>query len=167
MLVYYTDVTWTFMFLKAPTERLFVQQLGQANSTKKPKLRITEEVHQRLVVSPHKWANNADTLLSYDVTCKLFPFVGQSGIEVLAWSVLRLMAIKAWIYKSIYTKLWDVITQPFVKFSRPLKALMNNYIPKKPMPMIDGHRLRTIQYIPRNMHTVLLCFALLWLCNRS
>ena len=24
-----------------------------------------------------------------------------------------------------------------------------------------------IQYIPRNMHTVLLCFALLWLCNRS
>ena len=26
---------------------------------------------------------------------------------------------------------------------------------------------RVIQYIPRNMHTVLLCFALLWLCNRS
>ena len=25
----------------------------------------------------------------------------------------------------------------------------------------------TVQYIPRNMHTVLLCFALLWLCNRS
>ena len=24
-----------------------------------------------------------------------------------------------------------------------------------------------IQYIPRNMHTVLLCFALLWLCNHS
>ena len=24
-----------------------------------------------------------------------------------------------------------------------------------------------IQYTPRNMHTVLLCFALLWLCNRS
>ena len=24
-----------------------------------------------------------------------------------------------------------------------------------------------IQYIPRNMHTALLCFALLWLCNRS
>ena len=24
-----------------------------------------------------------------------------------------------------------------------------------------------IQYIPRNMHTVLLCLALLWLCNRS
>ena len=28
-------------------------------------------------------------------------------------------------------------------------------------------RFDTIQYIPRNMHTVLLCFALLWLCNRS
>ena len=26
---------------------------------------------------------------------------------------------------------------------------------------------RIVQYIPRNMHTVLLCFALLWLCNRS
>ena len=24
-----------------------------------------------------------------------------------------------------------------------------------------------LQYIPRNMHTVLLCIALLWLCNRS
>ena len=24
-----------------------------------------------------------------------------------------------------------------------------------------------LQYIPRNMHTVLLCFVLLWLCNRS
>ena len=24
-----------------------------------------------------------------------------------------------------------------------------------------------VQYIPRNMHTDLLCFALLWLCNRS
>ena len=24
-----------------------------------------------------------------------------------------------------------------------------------------------LQYIPRNMHAVLLCFALLWLCNRS
>ena len=24
-----------------------------------------------------------------------------------------------------------------------------------------------LQYIPRNMHMVLLCFALLWLCNRS
>ena len=28
-------------------------------------------------------------------------------------------------------------------------------------------RLTHIQYIPRNMHMVLLCFALLWLCNRS
>ena len=26
---------------------------------------------------------------------------------------------------------------------------------------------KELQYIPRNMHTVLLCFALLWLCNRS
>ena len=24
-----------------------------------------------------------------------------------------------------------------------------------------------VQYIPRNLHTVLLCFALLWLCNHS
>ena len=27
--------------------------------------------------------------------------------------------------------------------------------------------LTYLQYIPRNMHMVLLCFALLWLCNRS
>ena len=26
---------------------------------------------------------------------------------------------------------------------------------------------RVLQYSPRNIHTVLLCFALLWLCNRS
>ena len=28
-------------------------------------------------------------------------------------------------------------------------------------------RSKSLQYIPRNMHTVLCCFALLWLCNRS
>ena len=27
--------------------------------------------------------------------------------------------------------------------------------------------IMVVQYIPRNMHTVLLFFALLWLCNRS
>ena len=26
---------------------------------------------------------------------------------------------------------------------------------------------QVLQYIPRNKHTVSLCFALLWLCNRS
>ena len=30
-----------------------------------------------------------------------------------------------------------------------------------------GNGPQALQYIPRNMHTVLLCFALLWLCNRS
>ena len=30
-----------------------------------------------------------------------------------------------------------------------------------------SHTIATLQYIPRNMHTVLLCFALLWLCNPS
>ena len=34
-------------------------------------------------------------------------------------------------------------------------------------PEISRVTLTGIQYIPRNMHTVLLCFALLWLCNRS
>ena len=29
------------------------------------------------------------------------------------------------------------------------------------------YRYCVLQYIPRNLHTVLLCFALLWLCNRS
>ena len=29
------------------------------------------------------------------------------------------------------------------------------------------YAITELQYIPRNMHTVLLCFALLWLCNRS
>ena len=32
---------------------------------------------------------------------------------------------------------------------------------------LPSWRVWGLQYIPRNMHTVLLCFALLWLCNRS
>ena len=35
------------------------------------------------------------------------------------------------------------------------------------MKYTHAHPNRLLQYIPRNMHTVLLCFALLWLCNRS
>ena len=35
--------------------------------------------------------------------------------------------------------------------------------PKRPLLPLLGQ----LQYIPRNMHMVLLCFALLWLCNRS
>ena len=35
-----------------------------------------------------------------------------------------------------------------------------------PVPVVCN-REEYVQYIPRNMHTVLLCFALLWLCNRS
>ena len=34
-------------------------------------------------------------------------------------------------------------------------------------PFLCLHMCMHLQYIPRNMHTVLLCFALLWLCNRS
>ena len=34
-------------------------------------------------------------------------------------------------------------------------------------PQVNNGTNQSIQYIPRNMHTVLLCFALLWLCNRS
>ena len=37
-------------------------------------------------------------------------------------------------------------------------------------PYINGALAKLVlqlQYIPRNMHTVLLCFALLWLRNRS
>ena len=42
-------------------------------------------------------------------------------------------------------------------------------LPKHHIFGIDSLHLNvpTLQYIPRNMHTVLLCFALLWLCNRS
>ena len=33
--------------------------------------------------------------------------------------------------------------------------------------VVDDQDKSEGQYIPRNMHMVLLCFALLWLCNRS
>ena len=36
-----------------------------------------------------------------------------------------------------------------------------------PDPGITKPPASIVQYIPRNMHTVLLCFALLWLRNRS
>ena len=35
------------------------------------------------------------------------------------------------------------------------------------LPCEEPSAATIVQYIPRNMHTVLLCFALLWLCNRS
>ena len=43
------------------------------------------------------------------------------------------------------------------------------YIEMSPtLPASDRlYEYMLVQYIPRNMHTVLLCFALLWLCNRS
>ena len=41
----------------------------------------------------------------------------------------------------------------------------NMLVLKKRLSLLEMKSL--IQYIPRNMHTVLLCFALLWLCNRS
>ena len=38
-------------------------------------------------------------------------------------------------------------------------------LPRTVRKVPDG--IQKLQYIPRNMHTVLLSFALLWLCNRS
>ena len=66
----------------------------------------------------------------------------------------------------------DVITYQCLDYSQSMlikgpldEAYMHRWIESSVSePMLY---LRIIQYIPRNMHTVLLCFALLWLCNRS
>ena len=44
-----------------------------------------------------------------------------------------------------------------------VKEKMDGELQPVPMRLWRLH----VQYIPRNMHTVLLCFAVLWLCNRS
>ena len=48
-----------------------------------------------------------------------------------------------------------------------LQRFKNNHFMKRNMSESPMTVTTWIQYIPRNMHTVLLCFALLWLCNRS
>ena len=67
-----------------------------------------------------------------------------------------------------------VVMLELVSQKEVAKAGTSNYIPQVMCHVIDcpwpwylfGH-ICLIQYIPRNMHTVLLWFALLWLCNRS
>ena len=66
----------------------------------------------------------------------------------------------------------------YFKRSAKLEALFlgQNYLVQFPDVRSLNETLKTlylssncipaIKYIPRNMHTVLLCFALLWLCNR-
>ena len=46
------------------------------------------------------------------------------------------------------------------------KSVANNRTNRFPPPWPPSISVY-LQYIPRNMHTVLLCFALLWLSNRS
>ena len=46
-------------------------------------------------------------------------------------------------------------------------AMLTRAHRRKSMNAFIGFQQHLLQYIPRNMHTVLLCFALLWLCSRS
>ena len=62
----------------------------------------------------------------------------------------------------------------FIEFTEPFVFAIKSRLHQRTVPhwLIalhprDLNRGLTLQYIPRNMHTVLLCFALLWLCNRS
>ena len=58
---------------------------------------------------------------------------------------------------------WEVNIWHMVFNTRPLSTL-NAFITCITCVTASAALL---QYIPRNKHTVLLCFALLWLCNRS
>ena len=66
------------------------------------------------------------------------------------------------------------LTSNFIEFGSPWVQWIHN----KPMAWGQPDNGRfismtcdtmrfTYTYIPRNIHTVFLCFALLWLCNRS
>ena len=55
----------------------------------------------------------------------------------------------------------------FVSSTHFLNQIISNCMTPHGESRIQGVKFRHILYIPRNMHTVLLCFALLWLCNRS
>ena len=85
----------------------------------------------------------------------LFKFV-HCHPTVLPWCLQNFVLIRSFS--------WSIVTTFFIKFRRV--RLNYRYWDSDHYPGYCG-RVASIQYIPRNMHTVLLCFALLWLCNRS
>ena len=77
-----------------------------------------------------------------------------------------------WINTSCEFIMNDCITTTKQSTTKPSAYFLGytvHYIPKSVHVGCPGFGLinTNIQYIPRNMHTVVLCFALLWLCNRS
>ena len=70
-----------------------------------------------------------------------------------------------WINTSCEFIMNDCVTTTKQSTTKPC-AYFLGYTVRYPWLSTSLH-VDDLQYIPRNMHTVLLCFALLWLCNRS
>ena len=96
-----------------------------------------------------------------------------------------LTLIPAWINDDINYKIWNEIMYPLpnldgATFARNFLNRQKsrhkgsfrtescpNFVSETACRSPRATNPTSLQYIPRNMHTVLLCFALLWLCNRS
>ena len=90
--------------------------------------------------------------------------------KIKTWSWLLTMGPQF-----IYMKCWMRFNQFLHKLHASISCCLFHglFTPVKcaTTPITQPSRLKSalsqLQYIPRNMHTVLLCFALLWLCNCS
>ena len=102
----------------------------------------------------------------------------------LYWLLMWLLSIRNWISVILIwlvlqtlKKTWasPLITLSMKGIARPcvVATFLKHWQKWKLLAATSAYRSLhsmtpwDIQYIPRNMHTVLLCFALLWLCNRS
>ena len=87
----------------------------------------------------------------------------------LTWSLL--ITNKDQVHANFYTNRNQLYSVSYVIFLMSVFEFMCcSFLLRKKLPLPSPSTPTPpprIQYIPRNMHTVLLCFALLWLCNRS
>ena len=100
----------------------------------------------------------------------IFPY--PSGLLHWHCGNLRIAPVPAkqpwwiWINTSCEFIINDCITTTKQSITKPCAYFLGyTVIAAWQVPLKSTHFC--LQYIPRNMHTVLLCFALLWLCNRS
>ena len=95
-------------------------------------------------------------------TCVIKSLLMNAGFKniLLVIPIFFTTILLSWVINFYRLGFWEKVSN---------QALFGCYLDI--MEVLKGHVkfLKTVcvQYIPRNMHTVLLCFALLWLCNRS
>ena len=118
---------------------------------------IDSDLCNHMALPGHNKVNTANILTIYHRSKSLFGNVLAKYINIL-WSNFAAVVVKFHLAKCFHF-IGELLFCIFItSHSRDTRIVRN--LPKS---VITGNKL---QYIPRNMHTVLLCFALLLLCNR-